>query len=320
MAIVAEGPRVPPHPFSLRQLQYAVAVADLGGFRKAADACHVAQPSLSAQVAALEAAIGVRLFDRRGPRVSMTPQGREVISAMRAALAAADGVSEAAQRLSDPFESSLRVGVIPTLAPYVLPRIAPAVAGRHPKLEIVWSEAQTDALSADLNAGRLDAALLALESKLVGLDHAALVKDDFVLAMAEARGKGGKTIALDSLGGERVLLLEDGHCLRDQALPICERLGVREGAFRATSLATLTQMVAAGLGVTLLPELSLDVETRRAGLVIRRFPDPAPGRTVALAWRTGSSLAAPLREIAATMKAALSGERAPRSRSTTGAR
>lgn len=299
--------RVPPHAFSLRQLQYAVAVADLGGFRRAADACHVAQPSLSAQIATLEAAIGSKLFDRRGPKVVLTPSGRELVPVMRAALAQADAVADMARRLADPLEASLRIGVIPTLAPYVLPRIAPAIATKFPKLELVWSEEQTDPLVSGLHAGRLDAALLALEAKLTGLEHVVLQRDDFVVATAEGHRLGRQhELDVGDLAGERVLLLEDGHCLREQALPICETMGVHEGAFRATSLPTLTQMVAAGLGVTLLPELSLDVETRRAALTIRRFPAPAPARTVVLAWRSGSSLRPALEQIGASMKATLS--------------
>lgn len=298
--------RIPPHVFSLRQLQYAVAVADLGGFRKAADACRVAQPSLSAQVATLEGALGVKLFDRQGPRVATTPQGRELIPAMRAALAQADLVADAARRLCDPFHASLRIGVIPTLAPYVLPRVAPALAARHPKLELVWSEERTEDLVAGLHAGRLDAALLALEARLHGLEHVSLLDDHFVVASAESHPLAKrKKIDVAALKGERVLLLEDGHCLRDQALSICETLGVHEGGFRATSLATLTQMVAAGLGITLLPEIALDVETRRAPLCIRRLPAPEPSRTIALAWRAGSSLAASLTALAAGMKTAL---------------
>lgn len=296
-----------PFPVSLRQLQYVVAVADLGGFRRAADACHVSQPSLSAQVALAEEALGVRLFDRdqRGVRVSAA--GVPLIEQARAVLLAASDLRERGRQLADPFTSTLRIGVIPTISPYLLPEIAPALSRRYPRLTILWSEDRTSGLVRQVNDGALDAAVLALEADLPGLDHAALQRDPFLLATAPSHplSKTKRRAHLDDLKDVGVLLLDDGHCFRDQALLLCARVGAHEAGFRATSLATLVQMASAGRGVTLLPSIALPVENRRGQLVTRAFETPGPGRTIALAWRRVAALAEPLRRLAASMREAL---------------
>ncbi len=291
---------------SLRQLQYAVAVGEEGGFRRAAERCHVSQPALSAQVAELEGALGVRLFERDRRRVLVTRAGEELLARARRVLAEAADLATAARRAADPLAGTVKVGVIPTVSPYLLPEMAPLLRNRAPRLVPHWSEERTATLLADLRAGRLDAALLAIVPGMDDLDREPVAEDPFVLA-----GPPGHPLlrprhpaAARELRGEDVLLLEDGHCFRDQALQFCSSARAREGEFRATSLSTLAQMAAGGAGVTLLPSLALAVENRRGELAVRRFADPVPGRTLALAWRRQSPLAPALREIAAAARRA----------------
>ena len=278
------------HRFSLRQLEYVVAVADTLNFRKAAEQCNVSQPSLSAQLAQLEEAIGVQLFERDRRRVLVTAHGSDVIERARLVLRSADDVEASARRAADPFAGTLRIGVIPTVSPYLLPRIAPALRREYPRLQLLWSEEKTAALAQKLESGLLDAMLVAREAELGEIDFEVIAEDRFVLAVPKKHPlarRSGPVRAAD-LRGENVLLLEDGHCFREQALAICARAKAQELQFRATSLTTLVQMVAAGEAVTLLPELAVNVEGR--GLKLRRFSDPAPHRTIVLAWRKSSPL------------------------------
>ncbi|ABC80088.1 LysR substrate-binding domain-containing protein [Anaeromyxobacter dehalogenans] len=298
--------RLPPHPFSLRQLQYAIAVADTLSFRRAAERCRVAQPSLSTQVAQLESALGVRLFERDRRRVLVTGAGRPLLELMRRLLLQADDLQEAARQAGDPLAGALRVGVIPTISPYLLPAIAPALRDAYPALRLTWLEDRTAELVRSLHAGTLDAALLAVEAELGDVEVAPVARDAFVLAtppghpLGAARGPASAAELRDA----SVLLLEDGHCLREQALAFCSRARTRELEYRATSLSTLAQMVAGGAGVTLLPELAVPTETRRADLRLRPFADPAPFRTIALVWRRSSPIAEALRRLAGTVKTA----------------
>jgi LysR family hydrogen peroxide-inducible transcriptional activator len=296
-----------PLAVSLRQLQYIVAVADHGSFRRAAEACHVAQPSLSAQVAVAERALGVQLFERTGRQVRVPPPAAPIVAQARRILMAAGDLQELARQRADPFHGTLRLGVIPTICPYILPDLAPALAREYPHLTIDWSEERTARLVAQVKDGSLDGAVLALEADLRGLAHEPLARDPFLLAAAPGHplARGKKPVTLDVLDGAQVFLLDDGHCFRDQALQLCARAGARETGFRATSLATLVQMVSASGGVTLLPSIALPVENRRGQLTIRPFAAPGPGRTLALAWRRGSALRAPLVRIAGTLRASL---------------
>jgi LysR family hydrogen peroxide-inducible transcriptional activator len=295
-----------PHPLTLRQLQYAVAVAEARSFRRAAELCHVAQPSLSAQLAQLEDALGTRLFERERRPVLLTPAGEQLVERARRLLVDTDDLMGAARQLRDPLSGALRIGVIPTVSPYLLPEIVPAIRRQHPALTARWVEDKTETLVTSLGEGKIDAALLALEAHLGTLDHEVIARDPFVLAtpvghpLAQARGAA----RLGELAGATVLLLDDGHCLRDQALSYCSRARAHEADFRATSLSTLAQMVSAGAGVTLLPRLALPTENRRGKLAIRRFAEPAPHRTLALAWRKSSPLGPALRRLAATVRTA----------------
>ena len=293
-----------PHPGTLRQLQYVAAIAETRSFRQAADLCAVSQPSLSAQVAQLERALGVRLFERTKRRVLVTRAGEQLLARIRSVLREADDLTEAATRLTDPFAGTLRVGVIPTVSPYLVPEIAQVLRVRYPRLRLLWTEEKTAVLTAKLRTGDLDAALVALEADLGDVEHEVLGRDPFVLATPLGHPLGVKTTPVRprDLDGAHVLLLDDGHCFRDQALAWCARAQVEELDYRATSLSTLTQMIAAGEGVTLLPRLALATETRRGAVRTRPFAEPAPGRTLALVWRRGSAVGGALRAAAGTIK------------------
>jgi LysR family hydrogen peroxide-inducible transcriptional activator len=296
-----------PHAASLRQLQYAVAVADARSFRRAAELCGVSQPSLSAQLAQLEGALGVRLFERDRRRVLLTPAGEDLIERARRVLVDADDLVDAARRLGDPLAGTIAIGVIPTVSPYLLPTAAPALRRAHPRLTVRWLEDKTENLARELHAGRLDAALLALEADLGGpLQREVIGRDPFVLAAPRAHplAKPSRPAKLGELRGAHLLLLDDGHCLRDQALAVGANARTEELAFRATSLPTLAQMVSAGAGVTLLPRMAVATESRRAQLTVRPLSDERAFRTLALVWRPTSPMGAALREIAATIRGA----------------
>lgn len=296
--------RLSPHPLTLRQAQYLVAVANLGSFRKAAEACHVSQPSLSAQVAQAEDALGVRLFDRDTRRVSATPAGNELLPRLRAMLRTADDVADGARQLAEPFSGVLRLGIIPTMGPYLLPHLAPVLRRTYPLLRIIWTEDKTAVLNAHLLAAELDAAVLALEADLTDVEHVVLGKDPLVFAAAPGhpltRDRG--PLRTDALDGQEVMLLDDGHCFREQALEVCARAGAQEQGFRATSLSTLVQMAAGGGGATLLPRMAVDLENRQGDLITRSLGPREPVRTVVLCWRRGSALGTTLRAVARTLK------------------
>jgi LysR family hydrogen peroxide-inducible transcriptional activator len=303
--------RMAPHPITLRQLQYGLAVAEQRSFRKAAEACAVAQPSLSAQVAQLESALGVRLFERLPRGVVVTAVGAALLERARRMLREADDLLDAAGRARDPLAGTLRVGVLPTIAPYLLPEMAPVLRDRCPRLHMLWFEDKTRLILERLGAGELDAGVVAQESELGDLAHEVLGRVDFVLATprdhALARRRG--PAQLSDLDGETILLLDDGHCFRDQALAVCGRAGAAEASVRATSLATLAQMVAGGEGITLLPALAVRSENRAGGLSIRAFGQRGPARTLTLAWRRTSPVADAMRAVAGVMRDVLAGSR-----------
>jgi LysR family hydrogen peroxide-inducible transcriptional activator len=279
-------------PVTLRQLQYVVAVAELASFRRAAEACAVAQPSLSSQIQQLEDALGVRVFERSSKSVSVTRAGAAVVERAKRTLLEADDLVATAARARDPLAGTLRVGILPTIAPYLLPDIAPVLRATFPRLTILWFEERTRELVERIAAGDLDAGIVALESKIGGLDHEAILEDAFLLAVPPGHrlARARTPAKLDEIEGETVLLLDDGHCLRDQALAVCERAGADEASIRGTSLSTLAQMVASGAGVTLLPSIAVATENRAKGLVVRSFGARAPYRTIAIAWRRGGAV------------------------------
>src|SRR5262249_19671268 len=293
--------------FTLRQIQYAVAVAEMMSFRRAAELCHVSQPSLSAQIAELESALGVPLFERDRRGVLVTAAGQELLARARRVLLEADDFVEAANRFVDPLAGTLRIGVIPTIAPYLLPRVVPALRKAYPHLTFVWIEDKTETLVRSVNHGELDSALLALEAHIGDLEHVAITVDPFVLATPKDHplSRASGPIARNRLRGESILLLDDGHCFRDQVLEYCSGSKVEELGFRATSLPTLAQMVSSGAGITLLPTIALPTETQRSRLTVRPFSPPVPFRTIVLGWRRRSALADTLSRIAETLRVTL---------------
>ena len=297
--------------FTLRQLQYVIAVAEMMSFRRAAERCNVSQPALSAQVAEMEAALSVSLFERDRRGVLITAAGRELIARARRVLVEADDLAEAANRFIDPLAGTLRIGVIPTVGPYLLPHVVPALRNTYPRLTLIWIEDKTDALIRALKRGDLAAAVLALEADLDDLDHHTVAIDPFVLAVPpeHALGRGAAPVRRDQLRGERVLLLDDGHCFRNQVLEFCSGNRLEELGFRATSLPTLTQMVSSGAGVTLLPTIAVPTETHRSQLSIRKLERPVPFRTIVLGWRRRSAMADTLRTVAETLRLAVETDR-----------
>jgi len=275
---------------TIRQLECFVAVSDTLNFRLAADRCFITQPALSAQVQQLEQLLGTQLFERNRRSVLPTAAGTALVDGARRILSDLNDLTESAQSFGSPLTGTLRIGVIPTVAPYVLPAAMAHVAKRHPKLRILLREGQTEDLVTALHEGSLDVLLLALEADLRGATTMELRKDTFVLAVPpNHRLHQRKRVRMSDLAGEQVLLLEDGHCLRTQTLPLCTTAGACEvGDFRASSLTTLVQMVAAGVGVTLLPEMSIAAEalpTRDLGIVPIAG---GPSRTIGLCWRPTS--------------------------------
>lgn len=295
-----------PHPFTLRQLQYVVAVAETLSFRKAAEKCHVSQPSLSAQIAQLEDVLGVRLFERDRRRVLLTTVGKELVERARRLLVETDALEEAARRAGDPLSGALRLGIIPTVSPYLLPTAAPVLRKAYPRLTVQWREDKTETLVHELERGALEGALLALEAELGDVESAVVAEDPFVLVTPRNHplGASREPASPSELRGEDVLLLDDGHCFRAQALALCSKARAHELEFRATSLTTLTQMIASGAGVTLLPQLAVPTEVQRSQLRVRPFTAPVPKRTIALVWRRRSPLAEALKQVAATLRSA----------------
>ncbi|MFZ5896041.1 MAG: LysR substrate-binding domain-containing protein [Myxococcota bacterium] len=297
---------VEPHPFSLRQLQYIVRVAERGSFRQAAEDCRVAQPSLSVQLGKVEEALGVKLFERDRRRVMSTSAGKVFVERARKLLLEADALVEASRALSDPFSGALRVGVIPTVGPYLLPTAGSVLRAAFPKLVFEWVEERTAVLVEKLERGELDAAVVALEAELGDLSRVTLGKDPFVFAAPRGHrlASSARALEADELKGEEVLLLDDGHCFREQALAVCSRVRAEASDYRATSLQTLVQMVAGGAGVTLLPTLALNVENRKRTLKIRRFAKKPPARTLGVVFRPGSARAVTLRGLTEKLREA----------------
>ncbi len=284
---------------NLRDLEYLVALGTTGHFGRAAERCHVSQPTLSAQLRKLEEFLGVALVERRPRRVALTAAGEAVVERARRMLRDADDIRSLARASQDPLAGSLKVGLIPTLGPYLLPRVAPRIAKALPKLQLLLHEYQTAPLIERTLAGELDLAILALPAETRGLVTRTLFEESFFVAMPKAhRLAARKRVKGADLEGETLLLLEEGHCLRDQALEVCAHVGTEEQAFRATSLETLRQMVAAGLGLTLLPRLAAEgpfASTR--SLAVRPFAAPSPNRVIGAAWRRSTSRAEAIRAV-----------------------
>jgi LysR family hydrogen peroxide-inducible transcriptional activator len=274
---------------TLRQLRYLTALAEHRHFGKAAEACAVTQPALSMQIRELEKDLGIDLVERRPGEVILTETGAEVTRRAERVLAAARDLTEFARHSGRLLTGRLRLGVIPTLAPYVLPRILPALQQRFPDLRVDLRETQTRILTDELIRGALDAVLLALPLDESEIESAALFDDPFLLAVPAAEGRpNGSRVDARDIDQERLILLEEGHCLRDQALAFCGAArGDAPAGLGATSLSTVMQMVANGYGVTLVPKIAVD-QLRDERVKVLRFSDPEPARSIGLAWRRTS--------------------------------
>jgi len=281
---------------TLRQLQYLKLLSEHGSFSRAADAAHVTQPTLSAGIQELEKVLGAPVVERARSGVILTAAGREAVGRAETILAQAEDLVQAARAAGQPLSGRFRLGVIPTIAPFLLPRALPALRLRYPKLRLFLREDLTQRLVAGLKAGSLDAALIALPYDMGGLEWAH-VSDDELLAAAPANHPiaAQTRVAPGSIEAEDVILLEDGHCLRDHVLAAC---GIQppktagEASFAATSLPTLVQMVGSGLGVTFLPAMAVEAGVaEHAPVTVRPIAAANPSREIVVAWRQGSSRA-----------------------------
>ncbi|MEU2789481.1 LysR substrate-binding domain-containing protein [Streptomyces sp. NPDC007100] len=301
-----------PRQPSLAQLRAFVAVAEHLHFREAAAEIGMSQPALSGAVSALEEALGVQLLERTTRKVLLSPAGERVAARARTVLEAVGDLLEEAEAARAPFTGVLRLGVIPTVAPYLLPTVLRLVRDRYPDLDLQVHEEQTGSLLDGLQQGRLDLLLLAVPLGVPTIAELPLFDEDFVLVAPKDHWLGGRgDIPREALKDMDLLLLDEGHCLRDQALDICREAGREEGAPVTTSaagLSTLVQLVAGGLGVTLLPRTALRVETARNDqLTTGYFADPAPSRRIALAMRAGAARQAEFEEFAAALREAMKG-------------
>lgn len=290
---------------SLRQLRYFASLARHRHFGRAADDCAVTQPALSMQIRELEREIGAELVERRPGEVALTATGSEVAQRAERILAAAHDLVDFA-RHREILSGSLKLGIIPTLAPYLLPRLLPRLQQAYPSLRLDVRETQTAALVGELVAGDLDCVLVALPIEHADVETVALFRDRFLLATPADEPMPRRALKAEEVDQRRLILLEEGHCLRDQALAFCatERRDSAAG-LGSTSLATVMQIVAAGYGVTLVPEIAAELEVRDQRVALKRFAAPEPGRTIGLAWRKTSPRRRDFDALGEAVKAAL---------------
>jgi LysR family hydrogen peroxide-inducible transcriptional activator len=277
---------------NLRDLKYLVALADTGHFGKAAQRSFISQPTLSAQLKKLEEYLGVKLVERQPKNVQLTDVGKQIVVRARRMLDEGEEIIALARSNTDPLAGKLKLALIPTIGPYLLPRVMQKLRKSLPNLGLMLYEHQTEPLLKRLRDGEIDIGIVALPIAQDGLESRRLYTEAFTVALPNHHPLAGKTsFKVQDLKGQTLLLLEDGHCLRDQALEVCSRIDVREAEdFRATSLETLRQMVVAGLGITLLPETAVEPPFgSQRGLTVRHFHKPAPTRTVGAVWRKTST-------------------------------
>lgn len=289
---------------NLRDFEYIVRISELGSFAKAADACHVSQSTLSIQVKKLEEYLGVQLFERTNKHVMLTPEGAKICEAAKASLREASNIRQIAADAKDPAAGELYLGAFPTLAPYLFPRMVEKLKGTFPKLKLMLVEEKTDTLLEKLREGAIDCALIALPVEDDALEHIELFFEPFFLAVPEGHELAKKTSAKNAmLLHEEILLLDEGHCLRGQSLEFCTRIGIGEsGRYRATSLETLRNMVAAGGGITIIPKLAIPKEGS-IGIRYLKLESPEVGRKIALFYRKTSARGALFARIAEQIKA-----------------
>ncbi|MBT0727729.1 DNA-binding transcriptional regulator OxyR [Rosenbergiella australiborealis] len=290
---------------NIRDLEYLVSLAEHRHFRRAADACHVSQPTLSGQIRKLEDELGVMLLERTSRKVLFTQAGLLLVDQARTVLREVKILKEMASQQGETMSGPLHIGLIPTVGPYLLPHIIPMLHKSFPKLEMYLHEAQTHQLLAQLDSGKLDCAIMALVKESEAFIEVPLFDEPMKLAVySDHPWCQRQTIPMSDLSGEKLLMLEDGHCLRDQAMGICFQAGANEDThFRATSLETLRNMVAAGSGVTLMPALAIPSERERDGVCYIGCESPVPQRTIALIYRPGSPLRSRYEQLAEAISA-----------------
>lgn len=289
---------------TLKQLRYFDALARHQHFGRAAEACAISQPALSVQVQELERMVGAPLVERSAPRLRLTPMGEAFIAKGRQILMAVDELENLLRAAKGPLSGRLRLGIIPTVAPYLLPEIMLDLTTRLPDLQLEVRESMTKALIDDLAEGLLDLAVVALPISEPSLHEFALFEEEF--ALVRPMGDADKPIPSPRLlRTMRLLLLEEGHCFRDQALSVCQMTDAQpRQLMEGSSLSTLVQMVGAGMGVTLIPEIAIGLEARSSSVSIAKFPSPAPTRTIGMVWRRSNPLAEHLVRIAEIVRKA----------------
>ena len=289
---------------TLKQLRYFEALARHGHFGRAADASAISQPALSMQIKELEESLGTALFERTARQVRLTGFGEEFALRVRDILRSVDELGDLARAARDRLVGRLRIGVIPTIAPYMLPKVIETLTRLHAGLDLHVRETMTSRLIRELSEGGLDAAIVALPVSEPAFTEVPLFTEDLVLVRPDA-DDGKPAPSREALQQMRLLLLEEGHCFRDQALSFCNtRAGLPQEGLDGSSLSTLVQMVGAGIGVTLIPEMAVPVETRSASVCVARFRNPSPSRTVGMIWRKTSPLAKQLLEISEIVRQA----------------
>lgn len=291
---------------TLKQLRYFHALAREGHFGRAAEACAVTQPALSMQIQELETSLGIDLVERTRAGIKLTAKGEQIAARAQRILNDVRDLVDDAKQSAGVLSGVLRLGIIPSLAPYILPPLLPVLKQQHPNLELHVRETQTETLVHELVEGKLDCLLLALPLKHMDIETLALFEDRFLLALPKSQQVSGAVRATpDLVEGEHLLLLEEGHCLRDQALSYCSLKQVDSvNTFGASSLSTIVEMVAGGLGITLLPEICLAIEERGRSLKLMRFVEPEPARTIGLAWRHSTPRSADFKALGELARAA----------------
>lgn len=278
---------------TIKQLQYLIALAEYKTFSNAAEHCNITQPTLSAGIAALESLLGQDLVDRSHTKqVVFTPMGQDVLARARTIVTQAEALVERARYASEPFSGPLRLGLIPTVAPYILPRCLPDLQQIYPKLELQLFEDLSARLADDLQHGNIDIVLMAFPYEAPQIEKFILFEEPFVLACPKGAWPKNKAVRTENLDSEQLLLLEEGHCLRDHALAACKlNIPATKKAFNATSLATLIQMVQHNYGMTLLPEMAVKAEAIPDNIDILEFSSPKPTRQIGIGWRKGNQRA-----------------------------
>ncbi len=294
---------------TLRQLRYFEAAARLGHFGKAAAECAVTQPALSMQIKELEEELGASLFERRPGEIVLTPLGREIAAQASRILLAASDLAALAKHRGQVLSGPLTLGIIPTLAPYILPELLKYLSKRFPALKLELREAQTRAMLGELSRGELDLVMAAIPNEMPDLHEEHLFDDRFLLAVASEEAKRSR-VDPETLDPAQLILLEEGHCLRDQALSFCSNeRGVTKAGLGATSLSTVMQMVANGYGATFIPEIAVESEMRGRKLSLQRFTVPEPSRKIGLVWRKTSPRRRDFEAFGAAVKEALKAKR-----------